>query len=197
MSANSRTRFRVVVSSSQRAVIWASAARSASVSLPGGVRIQLATLRAAGAGGDAGTAVSWRSWAVSRRRVAQTAPVTSFPQFLMKAVGAAHSVVPALAQVGLVRAEQARPGEAGAAAPPGGGRGGGGGGGGRWCSAVGGGGVRGRGAPPHAPPGAAAAGSARPGLAQRPAGLAGLAGFLAPAQDRVGVVVLAGRSGGG
>jgi len=45
---------------------------------------------------------------------AQAAPVAALPQFLVQPPGAADSFVPALAQVGLVRAEQARPGQAGA-----------------------------------------------------------------------------------
>jgi hypothetical protein len=57
------------VSSVQRPVICAGAARWSSVSLPGGVRIQLATFFVGGADGGAGTAVSLRSWAVSRRKV--------------------------------------------------------------------------------------------------------------------------------
>jgi hypothetical protein len=69
MSANSPTRSRVAASSGQRAVMLASAARSVSVSSPDGVRIYLATFLAAGAGGGSGMAVSWRSRAVSRRRV--------------------------------------------------------------------------------------------------------------------------------
>ncbi len=44
---------------------------------------------------------------------AQAAPVAAFAQFLVQPAGAAHALVPALAQVGLVRAEQARPGQAG------------------------------------------------------------------------------------
>jgi hypothetical protein len=40
-----------------------------SASLPGGVRIQLATFMAAGAGGGVGVALSRRSWAVWRRSV--------------------------------------------------------------------------------------------------------------------------------
>ncbi len=58
-----------MVSSWQRAVILARAAWSVSVSLPGGVRIQLATFFDAGAGGGAGRAVAWRSCAVWRRSV--------------------------------------------------------------------------------------------------------------------------------
>ena len=54
MPAKSRTRAQVAVSSGQRAVILARAARSASVRLPGGVRIQLATFFGAGAGGRRG-----------------------------------------------------------------------------------------------------------------------------------------------
>lgn len=56
---------------------------------------------------------------------AQAAPVAALPQFLVQSASAVDSFVPALAQVGLVRAEQARPGQAGAADQLVGGRGGG------------------------------------------------------------------------
>jgi hypothetical protein len=46
---------------------------------------------------------------------AQAAPVAAVAQFLVQPFGAADSLVPSLPQVGLVRAEQARPGQAGAA----------------------------------------------------------------------------------
>ena len=56
---------------------------------------------------------------------AQAAPVAALAQFGVQPLGAADPFVPALAQVGLVRAEQARPGQAGAADQLAGGRGGG------------------------------------------------------------------------
>jgi hypothetical protein len=45
---------------------------------------------------------------------AQAALVAAGAQFLVQLLGAAHSLVPSLAQVGLVRAEQAGPGQPGA-----------------------------------------------------------------------------------
>ncbi len=56
---------------------------------------------------------------------AQAAPVAAVAQLGVQPFGAADPFVPSLLQVGLVRAEQARPGQAGAADQLVGGRGGG------------------------------------------------------------------------
>jgi hypothetical protein len=56
---------------------------------------------------------------------AQAAAVAAVAQFLVQPLGAMNSVIPSLLQVGLVRAGQARPGQAGAADQLIGGRGGG------------------------------------------------------------------------
>jgi hypothetical protein len=73
------------------------------------VRIQLATFFAGGAGGGA----------------AHASPVAAVAQFGVQLLGAADPFVPSLLQVGLVRAEQARPHQADAAGQLFGGFGGG------------------------------------------------------------------------
>jgi hypothetical protein len=86
---------------------------------------QLATFLAAGAGGGAGMAVSRAELGGEPAQGAQAAPVTAFAQFGVQPAGAVYSLVPTLAQVGLVRAEQAGPGQAGAVEQLADGRGGG------------------------------------------------------------------------
>ncbi len=115
MSANSRTRSRVAVSSSQR---------SGDLRERGVVGVG----ELAGRGEDPAGHLPRRRrgwWCKDGGVVAQlggepaqgaqAALVAAGAEFLVEPVSAAHAFVPALAQVGLVRAEQARPGKAGAA----------------------------------------------------------------------------------
>ena len=76
------------------------------------MRIQLATVPGGGAGGDGGVAAQPGGEPAQR---AQASLVAAAAEPGVQLFGAADPFVPSLPQVGLVRAEQAWPGQAGAA----------------------------------------------------------------------------------
>ena len=87
------------------------------------MRIQLATFLAGGRGRCCGDGGVLAQPGGEPAQGAQAAPVAAGAQLLVQPLGAADPLVPSLLQVGLVRAEQARPGQAGAADQLVGGRG--------------------------------------------------------------------------
>lgn len=113
MPAKSRTRTQVALISGQRAVILMRAAWSASVSLPGGVRIQLATFFGAG-GGRAGRGGCLAQLGGVATQRAQAAAVAAGADLFVQLVGVPAAFLPPFAQVGQVRVEQASPGGRGA-----------------------------------------------------------------------------------
>jgi len=106
MSAKSRTRARATASSVRPSVIVASVARVGVGELAGRVRIP---------GGDLLGRGCWR-WPWGGGVAAELggeAAQGAGAQLLVQLLGAAHSLVPSLVQVGLVRADQAWPGQPG------------------------------------------------------------------------------------